>query len=202
MTIVCILIGASLYAQTDSLKSVSRKLKYGVNVSYNLTPYIYEALTPSLVMIKERHSFLIGPRVFISRSSPHYKWTRLGLEYTYKIFPNPTSRRFNFYFLFDFDIVMYRSKENVDYYLYSVHYVGTRTSTRYSITNNIGYGFKMTIFKGLYLNHSIGAGIGLFRDDDALDIPDNPTASYSNKGNIISYGTPSILLNVGLGYDF
>jgi hypothetical protein len=201
--LITLLLSFSLYAQTDTIKSKKFKIRYGVNVSYNFTRYITEAISPCFELRVGNQNFMIGPLVYVNRESPHLKYSRTGVNYSYKIFPNPTSRIFNFYFLYNFQFAMDRKKENVDYYNYSnIHLIGSITRTEYSITNCIGYGYKMRIVKGFYLNNSIGVGIGLFRNDSRADYPDVPSASHYDKGSMFGYGQPTIFANLGFGYDF
>jgi len=203
LLLIVILSCVSVYAQNDTVKSKMPKLKYGVNVGYYGTRNINNALSPGFDMRLGNQNFMIGPMVFFGNNSVDEKYTQWGINYTYKIFPNPTSHVFNFYFLYHFQFGMDKKERDVDYYNNSdIHLVGSVTLTKYSITNCIGYGYKIKIVKGLYFNNSIGVGIGLYRMDSKAEYPEVPEASYFVKGNMFSEGKLTVFANFGFGYDF
>jgi opacity protein-like surface antigen len=189
-------------AQTDSLKSAIPKLRYGLNVSYNLTRDIFNAITPSLVLIKTRHAFMIGPRIFVGKETNYEKNKPLGGEFIYMIFPNRQVKRFNFYFLYDLDFIMNRNVRQGYYYANHKTNKGNWLSTEYSITNMIGYGFKLKIVKGFYLYNCAGAGLGLTKEDYNFKGIDDSSIFIKNTGNFFDYKYLTVLVHLGFGYDF
>ena len=184
-----------LNAQTnDSINKGS----FGVNISMNaeLSNIGAVFLTPSLVYNYKNQSLLIG----YGYSDFDDNYNGFGLECTYKIITNP-GKVFSFFFFSHFCYSylhnsFHNEVEGLLYY-YNVNY----WDKNYVISDEIGYGFNLKIFKGFYLNQSFGiVGVSFLKNNKELIDYSDPSRSYSHIGSF--YPNYSFLINLGIGYDF
>jgi hypothetical protein len=214
LTLIIILLSEINFAQSDSLRENKINNKYGLNFALNYT-YIVNGLTFGPSISKGRHLFLLGfmipPMTYIEYyggngwytncSMLEYKSKKFGVDCKYQIFPNPENKHFRLFFFYDIGMVRYREKGTCRKYYQTSNIDGSGIETIYSVTNSLGYGLKIILFKGLYFSHNIGLGIGLDRRDLKANFPSSPSDNIDYKGNLFSYGNPTLLFNVGLGYD-
>lgn len=211
------LFSISALAKGDTTKVVT----YGVNLSstihpiwgkvlYSLCCYEVEkyglflreerfALTPSFVLNYKKHSFLIGPRIFI----PEEYYSRKGIQFTYEFYPGNSNKKFNIYFSYDFsytyvNYAKYR-RLSIDTGLYN----STNIDIDQYMSNIIAIGVKTKLSSQVYINANFGLGLGFYGYDSKDVVPDLPNYTDLNSksgllGNIDFKG----MLKLGIGYNF
>jgi hypothetical protein len=185
-------------AQTNDSTS---KSSFGINTSFIAEGSDNGGIffSPTLVYNYNHQTFIIGPAFSLDDAYSGY-----GLEFTYKIITNP-GKVFNFFFFNHFTFhYLYRNQTSYfEVYPANGTYTiesGNYWDKDYQFNDEIGYGFNLKIFKGLYLNQYIGIGISNEKQEQGFNDNTNPSNSYVNHG---SYElNASLFVNLGIGYNF
>jgi hypothetical protein len=181
-------------AQTNDSTS---KSSFGINISMNVeyANIGVAFLLPSFVYNYKNQSFLIGP----AYTSFNDNYNGYGFEFTYKIITNP-GKIFNFFF---FNHLCYSYLHNSFHQLDETAFYmdnGNYWDKNYLISNIIGYGLNIKLFKGFYINQSFGIiGISFLKNNNELTDYTIPSNSYSHIGSF--YPSYSVLINLGIGYN-
>ena len=172
-------------------------VKWGVNATFSADNYFY-AVQPNLVLNFKKNTFLISPKFTFHTEVPSNNFIK-GFNFSYKRFPNPKAKHLDFYFIADIAYTKNMHSEQKNYIDNGNSYSSTYKHSLNYWGFNIGYGFIYKI-KNIYLDQSIGFGLGLYSEDYNLNVPDFPTASYNEKGtNGLDFAK---LYKIGIGYNF
>ena len=196
----------SLYAYGQEQASANgtpgiKKYNWGLEADYFYSSYASNAISLNAALRINKHAFLMGPRIWIIPVKDDKEWSRNGVQFAYRFYPNSHDNRFNLYF---FSIMAYnyiKSTQEEILYLNKEEYFSTYTITAQSMTANLGYGFEFMIVNGFYFNTSIAAGIGTVKRETQRIIREFPSASYSNY-NDWSQVDFTAYLSFGFGYHF
>lgn len=126
-------------------KTSSPKWNADFDLSYQISGEIGSFIIPSFAYNRGKHSFAIGPKLAIPFDRDDKQF---GAIFSYKIFPNNRSNKFNFYFTF-----------NIDYYGYhetQISLIGINNfyfhpNNRFYFEYTLGYGFQYAPKKQFYI---------------------------------------------------
>ena len=136
----------------DSLKKLQIGLDFGIGKNAIGRGNIY----PSITLSKGNHVIFGGPAFIFGMDYNPYP-PSYGVQAGYQFFPNGRNKRFNLFFEYDFNYV----KANF-IYKYAPKYSSSLVEADIelkSLDNYLGFGFRLKIYKGLYLKTNVGAGL-------------------------------------------
>ena len=156
----------------------------------------------SITFKRKKHYVHLGPLWWLDKIKNVNVFR--GFNISYEFFPFKKNKLINFYFLYDFIFLYENNSWNTTMRFYpqkpitDEYEVDIQTKWR-SFKNQLGYGFNLSIYKGLYLNQSFSIGLELYDYQSTSTVPEamELSSSYSNSGS----GT-SNYLKIGLGYIF
>lgn len=191
--------------QPDS--SNKRHTSYGCNISH-LTNFDlnytdgFSFITTAKIN-KPNYSASIGPVWWIDRNNS-VNFFRGGM-FTIEYYPNKTDRRVNFYFINDLSYTF--EKYSWNRYMKTINYTDYYNvefkSIWQALQEQIGYGFNVKIYKGLYINQSMTIGFEFHNYKSKTTVAEDPSLSseYST-GNIFSGSATKGYLKIGIGYNY
>jgi len=197
------------HSQTDSSLSNTKngnKPTLGLNISYFTEPDLYfndGFAFPTLVSLNnEKYSLLLGPVWWIDKNE-NVSLFRGGMI-SYRYFAHKPNKYLNFFFIYDLVYLYEKTEIATQMHFYpqlpvNQIYNATNTIRWHSLINQVGYGFKVNIYDGFYINQSFSLGIEFYGYRSETDVVEDPSLSseYSSGGN----GTSSFL-TIGFGYTF
>lgn len=187
--LLLMLSGTGMVAQQKA-EPFLKKFNYGITLSSSSAGPQY--LNPGFEINRKQHSLIIGPSVESDWSSPRLG----GAHITYQFNPFPEHKRVNFYFFVN---TMYSQK---NYRLTSHQYYPSSGFASYdgkmnisNLSSSIGYGVKINLFKGLYINSSVGIGTGWSNVKYKYDNAGSTQTGFKRFDGLLFY-------QLGLGYSF
>jgi len=169
--ITCLCTVFSLKSQ-DSLK----KLKLGADFSIGNNALGRRNILPNITLSKGRHSIFLGPAFIFGMEYNPFP-PQYGVQAGYQFYPNGTKHRFNLFFEYDFNCV------NANFKFYydapALHELTTRSINVSSVDNYMGFGFRLNIFKWLYLKTMVGVGIIYYMQSFKDTYNDGTVENYS-----------------------
>ncbi len=181
--------------------TIKQKLKLGVSVSYllyiNGTNSGNEFLIPSFTIYYKRSCFSLGPRLFVDGGAV-FNIHDPAFQFTYQINPFQEHKFFNFYFQYSFGFT--REKDDWTYLALNspdTNYINVNAHEMdVTIENMIGYGIKLSIYKGLFIYQNFGYGIIWERSKYKYEYPNFTNVwHYTDHEGAISF-------IAGIGYKF
>ena len=184
-------------AQGDTTNA--NKWKYGINVSLLVPRYIDAALFPSFVMSKGKHTFSIGPKVFLD----YYYNTPYGADVNYKLAPGKVNKIINFYFTGHCSYEYSKNSRDYETYDYASgkYYTVNQTSKYNYLAFYIGYGFDVKFLKRLHLNQFFALGPMFNSYLYKYKYDNDPSKNYERSGKLFSNINLDYIFNLGLGVD-
>ncbi len=168
VTFALMVIGSSVsknvFSQTDEVKDIN----IGINLSGFYSSLIGLYISPSIRIQKGKHSFSVGPKIFIDKTgtrtltlpNPKMFAERTGIQGNYQFYPNLTNKHVDFYFQYQIHYTAFHSLlTGYDY----VNNGGVENKKYKVFENKIGYGLDFNLFKNLYINQSIVYGLDLMK---------------------------------------
>ena len=159
-------------------------------------------MTPSLSFNSKYFRYSLGPKIWIlSRENQD----NFGADLNMQFYPNPKSKVVNFYFLSHLEYVHSTLTQSGNL----ITYVGDTNRTIqsefafHSIDKEsglflyLGYGFKIKIYKNLFINQFIAIGIGRFHSHKIESVPEYTKLDYDK---IQNYHQPALLANFTIGF--
>ena len=200
---------AMAHAQTETtISSTENKSKpsFGLNLSYFTPPDLYFnngfAFPTQLSLNTPKYTLLLGPVWWIDKNSDVSVFR--GGMISGRYFSHKLGKRLNFYFLYDLVYLYENTEWATQMHFYpqlpvNQTYDATLTTKWRSVSNQFGYGFRINIYEGFYINQSFSIGIEFYSYQSETDIIEDPSLSseHASGGN----GTSSFL-KIGFGYDF
>ncbi len=169
------------------------------DLSFNITNGMY--LTTQGTIIKNQSLFSLGPVWWIYNNKQGVKfWGVLG---SYHYSPRMISKSFKFYFLADIAYFHQTNGYNQSMeYMPTVYYDVDFKSTIQTIRLHAGLGFKLKVFKNLFLNQGLCTGMDLYNYTSETNVSGHPelNGKYSN-GSIFNNMLHSNAFKTGLEYD-
>lgn len=138
-----------------------------------------------------------GPKFM--KDKPDGIKSQLRLDFNYRYYPNGIGNRINFYFLFNTAYhfskreVIYEYSSSDEYFLQIYRY------RNHIIRFNAGYGFHVTVFKGLYIGNYVGAGIAFDKQNSTIIYEPSTLLPFSQK---TLHEEPSVVFGLDIGYRF
>ncbi len=205
-TIFLTIFNLMAYSQDDTPGKTENKLKFGVNVSA-MPDLSFEFkngvhLSTQFIASKNKISILFGPVwwVYKNKDTNKFKGGSISLRY----FPQKMSRTLNFYFMYDLDYFL-QTNEWSRYMQYtpSVSYNVDFKSKIQTLRNQVGYGFILKLYKGLFFTQSLSFGMDCYNYNSTTTVIENPSLSENySSGNIFSNTHASSTLKAGIEFHF
>ncbi len=194
-TIIFLNLVLNISAQSDSTETIS--WKKGLNFSFVANEYFFTT-TPSISFIKGVHYFSAGPQINFDQSRDYNFY---GLEFNYRIRPHEEHKRFNFYFfnLTQINVDKYEGTYNVYNSSISGLYSVENKNTGKAIFTYLGYGVDFRFWNRIHINQYLGVGLVGRKYHNIQNVPSNSSLNRNYSGQYIE---PSIMLNIGIGFDF
>ncbi len=197
----------SVLAQGDYVpKLYNKKAVWGCQANYfNNFDLNFKAgigFSTSVLLKKQNHTFAIGPMWWIDKN--YEVNTFRGGIFSYQYFPNKHNKRIHFYFIYDLAYTFEKSgwDRNMRYGPNTYYNVSYKTSW-HSLKNQLGYGFNVNIYKGLYLTQGMSIGVEYYNTNSETKVKENPSLSSTySSGNIFSGSGTSSFLKLGIGYNY
>ncbi len=173
----------------DSAQFSRRKLNFGANLSFTYASEMNDLfLCPGIEINYKKHTLIVGPTFNFDHNQKVE-----GLKIDYQLNPVSESKHIAFYIQFDNQLNI-----NTSHYLYSYwsgqKKIEVRSSARKTqVLNTIGYGIKLKLINGFYINQSVGIGVLSLKQDDRSDKPGFTHQSYMG-------AEPVIYVKLGIGY--
>jgi hypothetical protein len=178
--------------------------------------WLYYSLDPSLVFSVKKHSFSLGPKIFILHDGSYNGNEKaFGGQFNYQYTFRKPDKSFN-YFTF-YNLAFVQTSRTLEGYgsepPYSTFYFISRHYENH-FNNEIGLGvlysfinsfYQYKFFQGFYIMASLSAGVDLFQRNSKLscpDLPDNSSFNYLQKGDYLSSGQLTGFIRGGIGYNF
>lgn len=186
--------------------SKEAKLKFGVQVSYINDGELYfndgAEFASSVTFRYKKHLAQIGPIWWFDKNKDVDVFR--GLIISYQFFPKELSKTLNFYFLYDLSYTFENGEMQSKAHFYPTHPINEiyniNTSTSWqTLSNHVGYGFRVNVFKGLYIDQNFSLGIEIHRYTSENEVVEDPSLSYNFKSS--GHGT-NMFLKLGIGYNF
>jgi len=207
--LILFLIGLSFFSfsQADSLKrnTENKKNHLAVNISILNDPdfSFKNGVTLSTVFsLKINKSLIqIGPLWWFDKNR-NANFLKGGI-FSYYYFPFK-ERNLNFYFIYDFAYVYKTDKwsKEMKYNPTSFSVIDYKSKWQ-SLKNQIGYGFMINIYKGMYINQSISFGGEFYNYHSKTIVRENSDFSNEYKsGSIFSKFESSYFIKTGIEYNF
>jgi hypothetical protein len=219
LILLTILLSRQSFAQMDSSKSLNQKRIYGINLYVKYVAVQFSAAVGLGMSISEKkHFFLFGITIPPLTSYIDMKGQELGyyaknncwfykiksegfgLDFTYRLYPKPQNEYLIFFYFYDFALTRITNKVDCSFYndTISTHNYWNGNETDYLITNNIGIGIKIKMFKNVYSNIQAGAGIGLTGINGYAKCFDIPSLDFKRNGYLEIL--PTVLIKIGFEY--
>ena len=154
----------------------------GISVSANYSSLTEYFLVPAVDFNFNRHSFYFGPKIILSQKENDN--SRLGVMLGYKIYPNFRTERFSFYFHYTNHF-----RRDLDDNTVCTNNICIQSRANIYWENVVGYGFNLSISKGVYFFNDFGIGIA------------NEWNTFENS-ETISNTSINLLIKAGIGYYF
>jgi len=216
MCIVSIINSSSL-AKGDTTKVVT----YGINLSSTTHPVwgkvVYWvgwheiekyrlflrderfAITPGFVVNYKKHSFIIGPRIYL----PEERYSRKGIQFTYEFYPKNSDKKFNIYFSYDFSYTYVNFSKHRRLSIGTELYNSTKKDIDQYMSNIIAIGVKAKLSGQIYLNANFGLGLGFYGYDYKDVVPELPNyTDLNSKSGLWENVDFKGMLKLGIGYNF
>lgn len=157
--LVLFILSMQVYGQSDTLST--RKYRLGAEVSsiQSLQTGLY--INPTVHVSKGKSELFFGPKILTPIEIGNNLQVidkpiqRYGVAAGYKFYPTARQKRFNFYF--HYLIQYHKFGTSISQELINNQYYDRKNEVH--LENTIGYGFKYSITKHIYLNQNVGAGI-------------------------------------------
>jgi hypothetical protein len=224
--IIAALSFKAAFCQHDTAnKENGKPFSLGVSLTTTLNTYNFEGLAytrvfraqrisnmlfsldPSVVFSIKKHSFSLGPNIFIIPEivddQKHSAW---GAQFNYQYLFRKPEKAFN-YFAF-YNLAFARTTLKSEVYWNSPEYSDIKLKFhdyKNHVNNTIGIGLQYKFLERFYVMASISAGIQLFEyhsETSCPTLPDNQELNSSEKGNYLNYGELTGSYRVGIGYNF
>ncbi len=166
--IVCLILAFSHQTVFTQTETTIKGTKIGINLSSFYSSLIGMYISPSVKIQKGRHSFSVGPKIFINKTgtktltlpNPITPAEKIGIQGNYQYYPNLIRKYVNFYFQYQIHYVSFHSLlTGYDY----INNKGIENKKYKVFENKIGYGFDFKLSQNLYINQSIVYGLDLMR---------------------------------------
>lgn len=206
ITVLC--LSNALFGQKETINTVPDSSKYnlGFQVTYITNSEMYfndgALFATSFNLNFEKHLFQFGPLWWFDKNEPTN--TFRGVIFSYQFFPLKTNRTLNFYFLYDlvysFEKTSWESEMQFNPPHPSNELFHVYSSTRWnSLINQIGYGFRVNVFKGLYIDQNFSLGLEVYKYESENIVPADPSLSttYRSSGH-----DTNMFLKLGIGYSW
>lgn len=180
-------------------------LKWGLQANYfNNFDLNFKAgvlLSTSVTAQKNKSQFAIGPMWWADNN---YKADIFrGAIFSYQYSPFVTNSKINFYFIYDLVYTYQKTGWDKSVQYGNTYYNVSYKTNWHSLKNQVGYGFNVNLYKGLYITQSMSIGIEYYNTGSKTEVKDNPSLSNTySSGNIFSGSGTSSFLKFGIGYNF
>lgn len=152
VTIVFCMFFGKLFSQIDTTNS--KFLNVGIYVTENASTDGL-SINPGFIIAHTKHNLIFSWRIYQNShyrvDYPYEKNTEYGYNMSYKYNVADFGKRFNFYYLLNFEYYQRHETEFPSY--------GNSTKDSYSIGVSPGYGIGVRLYKKVYLLQSFDVGL-------------------------------------------
>lgn len=176
-------------------------LMFGAQIAYTRSGYYNEIskIAPSLTAYYGRNSLSLGPKFWLGRYYSFSKTFASGFELNYKYFITPYGRIATGFAFYNLDYGFIRNRTITDY----TSFKRIRVRTESFLSNCVGLGGTIRIYKSLSFFGSAGIGFGLSSLKLKMENTVYPNENYENYYGFFKgafFDSPTIIIQGGLTY--
>jgi hypothetical protein len=194
-TIATSLFSVPLLKGQDTLKRVY----VGVDLAC-VRPDVFkkDGFFPSLTVSSGKHVVFAGPSlVYYDQYHPRGLW---GAQAGYRLFPNKHYKRFNLFFEYNVNFVKGKLIDNYRSFGW-FNTESIRTINLVALDNYFGFGFRINLFKNLYLSSNIGFDLGFYKEEYSYEYPNGAKWGSSGHLRLRNLSDRNKIFKIGIGYD-
>lgn len=187
----------------DSIIPKKRPLsKWGIEAVYAPASYTESSIfSLQLSWTGKKHSVALAPHIAHQELFAHpVPWERLGFDLLYLFFPFRTDRICSPYVMYDFGYA-YLGTTYTDRAVVDGQFLSAQVkSWSHTLAHHLGIGAQFNIYKGLFANVALAAGIGTYGENERVTLTGSDTIDREQHEHPFSKTEMALMARVGIGY--
>lgn len=202
MVALLIASAISALAQKDSTLFDNR---LGIDVSYTGLSYLESAAVGfHITYTMKKHAVGLGPHIaYQDLFEGQSNWERYGVSFKYEYFPIRSDRLFSPFLFYDLNYGYIKSRRDVIVKTDdgSSSYGAVREVVSNSIAHHFGIGTRCNIYKGFYMNLSIGGGPATFGQSVKLRSLQSAYPDTKKREHPFKNYETALMFRIGISYQ-
>jgi hypothetical protein len=199
VTCSAVAVGQSTDSIIPKKKSSS---KWGIEAVYAPASYTESAIfSLQLSWTGRKHSVALAPHVAHQELFAHpVPWERLGFDLQYLFFPFRTDRICSPYVMYDIGYA-YLGTTYTDRAVVDGQFLSAQVrSWSHTLAHHLGIGAQFNIYRGLFANVAIAAGIGTYGENEKVTLTGSGVVNRERYEHPFSNTEMALMARVGIGY--